>query len=125
VPVSTVEDADDWRRRAERERREKARRLNEEARRRLRRMERSMLTRLAVDGQPADPVRVVLDSERYAAPLHERLDTRDRVQLVLWAAMLIVGALSLVSFFSEPLMSLDTALAGVAVTTMLILSYLM
>jgi len=123
--VSTVEGAEDWRRRAEGERREKARRLNEEARRRLRRMERAVLARPAIEGPSVDPDRVVLDSERYAAPLHERLDTRDRVQLVLWAAMLIVGAVSLVSFFSEPLMSLDTALAGVAVITMLILSYLM
>jgi len=123
--VSAVEDVDDWRRRAERERREKARRLNEEARRRLRRMERTMRARLIAESPPVDPGRVILDSERYAAPLHERLDTRDRVQLVLWAAMLVVGTLSLVSFFSEPLMSLDTALAGVAVTTMLILSYLM
>ena len=123
--MSAVEDAGDWRRRAERERREKAHRLNEEARRRLRRAERAMHAGPAVDGPPVDPHHVVLDSERYAAPLHERLDTRDRVQLVLWAAMLIVGTVSLVSFFSEPLMSLDTALAGVAVTTMLILSYLM
>jgi hypothetical protein len=123
--VSAVEDVDDWRRRAARERHEKTRRLNEEARRRLRRMERAMRAGPTVDGPSVDPGRVVLDSERYAAPLHERLDTRDRVQLVLWAAMLIVGTLSLVSFFSEPLMDLDTALAGVAVTTMLILSHLM
>jgi hypothetical protein len=123
--MSAVENADDWRRRAERERREKARRLNEEARRRLRRAEQAMQARLTLNHLPVDPSRVVLDSERYAAPLHERLDTRDRVQLVLWAAMLVVGTLSLVSFFSEPLMDLDTALAGVAVTTMLILSYLM
>jgi hypothetical protein len=125
LPVSAAEDADDWRQRAERERREKTRRLNERARLRLRRMERTMRVRLAIDGASVDPGRVVLDSERYAAPLHERLDTRDRVQLVLWAAMLIVGGVSLVSFFSEPLMNLDTALAGVAVVMMLILSYLM
>lgn len=123
--MSTVEDADDWRRRAERERRAKAQRLNEEARRRWRRMERSARARLAMDEPSMRSDRVVLDSERYAAPLSERLDTRDRVQVVLWGAMGIVLAIAIVSFFTEPLMGLDTAVAGVVVTTMLILSYLM
>jgi Flp pilus assembly protein TadB len=123
--VSTIEDADDWRRRAERERREKVRRLNEQARRRLRRMERAARARLAVEGPAARSDRVVLDSERYAAPLSERLDARDRVQVVLWGAMLIVLAVAIVSFFTEPLMDLDTAIAGVTVTMMLVLSYLM
>jgi hypothetical protein len=122
--VSTAEDADDWRRRAERERREKAHRLNEAARRRLRRTERATRARLAMNGPVARSDRVVLDSERYAAPLSERLDARDRVQVVLWGAMLIVLAVSIVSFFTEPLMDVDTAIAGVTVTTMLILSYL-
>jgi hypothetical protein len=123
--VSTAEDADDWRRRAERERRAKAQRLNEEARRRWRRMERAARARLAMDEPSMRSDRVVLDSERYAAPLSERLDARDRVQVVLWGAMGIVLAIAIVSFFTEPLMGLDTAVAGVVVTTMLILSYLM
>jgi hypothetical protein len=114
----------DRRQRAERQRQETARRVYDEARRRLRRMEQAALARPTLDGPRMDPDRVILDSERYAAPLSERLGARGRVQLLLWGLLLIVGAFALVSFFSEPLMSLDTAVSAVLVTAMLILSYL-
>jgi VIT1/CCC1 family predicted Fe2+/Mn2+ transporter len=116
----------DWRAIAERERRNKAQYLRKDAIRRLRRMERNALERLALEGPSVDPTaRVVLDSERYAAPLAERLGPRERVQVLLWASLAIVGAVALVSFFSAPLMDEGTAIVAVLVATMLALSHLL
>ena len=110
--------------RAEAERREKAHRLRREAQFRLRRFERAAASRFAVEAPSAGQSSIILDSERYAAPLAERLGPRDRVQIVLWGSMLIVGAFALVSFFSAPLMDFDLAMSAVAVAAMLVLSYL-
>ena len=115
----------DWRERAERERREKAQRRHREALRRLRRMEDAALTRLILDGPADDPRRIVLDSERYAAPLLERLGPRGRIQLLLWAVMIGFGFCAIVSFFTAPLMGVDLAVETTLVLGMLILSYLM
>ncbi len=116
----------DWRQRAERERRDKFEHQRRDALRRLRRIEAAARARFAFDGPAArDPRPVIFDSERYAAPLAERLGPRERVQIVLWGTMTIVGFIALVSFFSAPLMDADVALSALAVATMLILSYLM
>ena len=61
-------------------------------------MEKAVLTQASMNGPPTDPQIVILDSERYAAPLHERLGPRERVQIVLWASMLVVFGFALVSF---------------------------
>jgi hypothetical protein len=116
---------DGWRGRSERERREKARRLQEDALRRLRRRERAALAWRVPDGPLADRGGVVFDSERFAAPLSERLGPRERVQILLWGSLLTVGACALVSFFSAPLMDFGLAMSAVLVGTMLILSYVM
>jgi hypothetical protein len=88
-------------------------------------MEQAARSRLVVEGPAVDPDRAILDSDRFAAPLAERLDARGRVQLVLWGSMLVVFGLALVSFFSAPLMDFDTAIAAVLVAMMLFLSYVM
>jgi hypothetical protein len=118
VPVSA-----DWRQRAERERQEKTQRLRRDAQRRLRRIARAATARFAVEGPSAVPREIVFDSERFAAPLSERLGPRDRIQILLWGSLLIVGAFALVSFFSAPLMDLDIAVSAVAVAAMLVVSY--
>ena len=115
----------DWRLRAERERQEKLERQGRDARRRLRRIQQAALKRLAFEGPQLDARKVIFDSERFAAPLSERLGPKERVQILLWGSMTIVGAIALVSFFSAPLMDLDIAVSAVVVGTMLILSYLM
>jgi hypothetical protein len=115
----------DWRQKAAHERQEKAQRLQREARRRLRRIEQAALARLAVEGPLLDPRQVIFDSERFAAPLAERLGARERVQILLWGSMITVGAFALVSFFSAPLMDLDTAIFVLLVAAMLVLSYVM
>jgi hypothetical protein len=112
----------DWRERAERDRREKAQRRHRDARRRLRRMEEAALSRLALEG-PTDRRQVVLDSERYAAPLLERLGARGRIQMLLWGAMIGIGVCAIVSFFSAPLMGVDLAVETVLVGAMLSLAY--
>jgi hypothetical protein len=93
-------------------------------RRRIRRVRQAALAPLMVEGL-AHRDQVIRDSERYAAPLSERLDTRDRIQILLWALLLIVGAFALVSFFSAPLMDRGLAITALSVAIMLILSYLM
>jgi hypothetical protein len=113
----------DWRQRAARERQEKAQRLRRDAQRRLRRIERAALARFAPERTPVGPREIVFDSERFAAPLSERLGPRDRVQILLWGSMMVVGAVALVSFFSAPLMDLDIAMSAVLVAAMLIVSY--
>jgi hypothetical protein len=120
-----VIDRDDWRQRAERERREKARRLHQDALRRLRRMEQAALALLALDGPALDRKEIILDSERYAAPLLERLGARGRVQMLLWGAMIGIGACAVVSFFTVPLMGADLAVETMLVGLMLVLSYVM
>jgi hypothetical protein len=125
VPLIMSSQATDWRQQAESERRGKAQHLRRDALRRLRRMEQAALERLALEGPQIDPTQVVLDSERYAASLAERLGPRERVQLLLWASMTIVGAVALVSFFSAPLMDEDTAVVAVLIATLLALSHLM
>jgi hypothetical protein len=112
-----------WRARAERERQEKAWRLRREAMRRLRRFEGGALPRRIGDAPSAAAGGVILDAERYAAPLAERLGPRERVQVVLWGSMLLVGLFAIVSFFSAPLMDLGLATAALLVVTMLVLSY--
>jgi hypothetical protein len=111
--------AGEWRSRAERERHEKALRLRRQAQRRLQRFERPFAERRA----PVEPEPVVLDSERYAAPLAERLGPRDRVQIILWGSLLVILMLSLLSFFSAPLMDFGLALSAGLVVAMLVLSY--
>ena len=93
------------------------------ARRRLQRRERAAWARLVHDGPPVSSGAAVLDSERYAAPLYQRLGPRERVQIVLWASMAVVFVCSLVSFFSTPLMDRDLAVSALLIGTMLILSY--
>jgi hypothetical protein len=119
VPVTGL------RERAEHERRQRARRVQAEAARRLRRMEQAVQSRLAIEGPPFDARRIVLDSERYAAPLLERLGARGRVQLLLWGIVIAFGLCAIFSFFSAPLMSVDLAVETVLVLLMLFLSYLM
>jgi hypothetical protein len=114
-----------WRERAEHERQQRARRAREDALRRLRRMEQAARARLAFEGPSAAANRIVLDSERYAAPLLERLGARGRIQLLLWSVAAAFGLCAIVSFFSAPLMSVDLAVETVLVLLMLILSYLM
>jgi hypothetical protein len=114
-----------WRERAARERRQKARRRHEDALRRLRRMEQAAQARLALDGPPVERQEFILDSERYAAPLLERLGARGRVQLLLWGAMVGIGICAIVSFFTAPLMGVDLAVETVLVGLMLVLSYVM
>jgi len=64
---------------------------------------------------------LIPDSERFAAPLLERIGVRGRVQLVLWASMTIVFAVALVSFFSAPLMDVDVAIsAGESISDLLL-----
>ena len=119
--------ADGWRLRAEDKRRNQSQDRLERSRRaalrRLRRREQAALARLA-EGSPIDSRIVIFDSARYAAPLHERLGPRERVQILLWASMLIVFGLALVSFFSAPLMDYSLAVSALLVGTMLILSYI-
>jgi hypothetical protein len=110
---------EDWRQRAERERRDKALRLRRHAQRRLRRFARASSTEHA----PRELTPVILDSERYAAPLAERLGPRDRVQIILWGSLLVVLLLSLLSFFSAPLMDSGLAVSAGVVIAMLVLSY--
>src|SRR6185437_12620696 len=117
LPVSLA--ADDWRQRAERERRDKALRLRRHAQRRLRRFARASST----EHTPRELTPVILDSERYAAPLAERLGPRDRVQIILWGSLLVVLLLSLLSFFSAPLMDSGLAVSAGVVIAMLVLSY--
>jgi len=113
----------DWRQRAERERLEKLERLRSDGLRRLRRIDRAARTRLAMKGLALDAHEIIFDSERFAAPLAERLGPRDRVQILLWGSMAIVGGFALASFFSAPLMDLDIAVSAVLVAAMLVLSY--
>jgi hypothetical protein len=113
----------DWRQRAERERLQKLERLRSDGLRRLRRIDRAARTRLAMEGPALDTREVIFDSERFAAPLSERLGPRERVQILLWSSMAIVGGFALASFFSAPLMDLDIAVSAVLVAAMLVLSY--
>ncbi|MBV8779433.1 MAG: hypothetical protein JO032_18030 [Alphaproteobacteria bacterium] len=118
------EAAPGWRAQAERERAEKALRLRRTARLRLDRYRPRRFTETAIGNAAAASRPVVLDSERYAAPLAERLGPRDRVQIVLWGAMTLVGLLSIASFFSAPLMDLGLAMSAGIVAALLVLSYL-
>src|SRR5271170_8114614 len=103
----------DWRQRAERERLQKLERLRSDGLRRLRRIDRAAQTRLAMESPVFDAREVIFDSERFAAPLSERLGPRERVQILLWSSMAIVGGFALTSFFSAPLMDLDIAVSAV------------
>ncbi|HYM73343.1 MAG TPA: hypothetical protein VET89_10195 [Stellaceae bacterium] len=114
-----------WWQRAERMRREKEQRLRQEAARRLRRIEAEARARLAAELKPLADFTGIVDSDRLAAPFLERIGTRGRVQLVLWAGMSVAGACAIVSFFTAPLMGLGTAMSSVLVGTMLILAYVM
>ena len=103
----------------------KRERLHRDALRRLRRMERAALAQLMAE-EPASRGNVaVLDSERYAAPLLERLGPRERIQLLLWGMMLVVFGFAAVSFFSAPLMDSDLAVSALLVLAMLFLSHMM
>ncbi|GEM_PF-4522146 len=114
-----------WWQAGEREQHERERRLREEGVRRLRRIELAARLRFAVERMAFEERQVVLDTERLAAPVLERLGPRDRIQLLLWAGMTVVLGFALASFFSAPLMDPDLAIYGVIVTTMLILAYIM
>jgi hypothetical protein len=113
-----------WRERAERERSEKAQRLHSDARRRLRRMEQAALAPLAFNGTAVASTEIILDSERYAAPLLDRLGARGRIQMLLWSVAIIFCACAIVSFFTAPLMSVDLAVESTLVWLMLVLSYI-
>ena len=91
---------------------------------RLRRLERAALP-ATPDMAPSDPQQALLDSERYAAPLLQRLDARERVRLLLWGAMVIALACAIFSFFTAPLMPVDQAVETTLVLAMLILSYVL
>jgi hypothetical protein len=112
-----------WWQRAERVRRDKERRLRNEAALRLRRIEITARLRLASQRTPQSDFSALRDSERLAAPFLERIGTRGRVQLLLWGGMTAVGACTIFSFFTAPLMELGTAMSVVLVATMLVLSY--
>jgi hypothetical protein len=114
VPVRERSGAED---RRQRERRA--------ALKRLRRREQAALAGAASKGSVGDPQRVILDSERYAAPLLERLDARARVRLLLWGAVVVAAACAIFSFFTAPLMQVDQAVETTLVLTMLILSYVL
>lgn len=92
------------------------------AKHRLRQLVRAAQARLALDGPPVDRS-TVPDSERFAAPLLERLGVRGRVQLVLWASLTIVFLVALISFFSAPLMDPGVAISAGLVGAMLMGSY--
>jgi hypothetical protein len=113
-----------WWQRAERVRRDKERRLRNEAALRLWRIEVTARLHLAAQRPQAD-LSALRDSERLAAPFLERIGTRGRVQLLLWSGMAAVGACTIFSFFTAPLMELGTAMSVVLVATMLVLSYVM
>jgi hypothetical protein len=104
-------------------------RERQSAERRLRQLEWAARARFALDAQLFDRAildrSLIPDSERFAAPLLERIGVRGRVQLVLWASMTIVFAVALVSFFSAPLMDLDVAISAALVGTLLILAHVM
>jgi hypothetical protein len=114
-----------WWQRAERARREKERRLRKDAVGRLRRIEAFARERLAAGPARSKDLPIVLDSERFAAPFLERIGIRGRVQLLLWSGFAAVGACTIFSFFTAPLMELGTATSAILVATMLILSYVM
>ena len=82
------------------------------------------MARLAEEAPRVDSRLVILDSARYAAPLHERLGPRERVQILLWGLLLVVFGFALVSFFSAPLMDRDLAVTALLVGSMLILSHI-
>ena len=94
------------------------------ARRRLQWREQAAFAWLTEVGAAVNKRSAVLDSARYAAPLHERLDARDRVHILLWGSALIVLGCMLVSFFSQPLMDYGLAMTALFVGALLILSYL-
>ena len=112
-----------WWQRAERVRRDKERRLRNEAVLRLWRIEVTARLHLAAQRMPQADLSALRDSERLAAPFLERIGTRGRVQLLLWGGMTAVGACTIFSFFTAPLMELGTAMSVVLVATMLVLSY--
>ena len=114
-----------WWQRAERTRRDKEQRLRDDARLRLRRIELAARRRLMAEPALADDLSAVRDSERFAAPFLERIGIRGRVQLLLWGGMAAVGACTIFSFFTAPLMGLGTATSAILVMTMLVLSYVM
>lgn len=121
--MKTMPETPLWWQRAERIRRDKERRLRNEAALRLRRIEITARLRLASQRMPKPDFSALLDSERLAAPFLERIGTRGRVQLLLWGGMTAVGACTIFSFFTAPLMELGTAMSVVLVATMLVLSY--
>lgn len=121
--MKTMPETPLWWQRAERIRRDKERRLRNEAALRLRRIEITARLRLASQRMPQPDFSALLDSERLAAPFLERIGTRGRVQLLLWGGMTAVGACTIFSFFTAPLMELGTAMSVVLVATMLVLSY--
>ena len=114
-----------WWQRAERARRDKKQRLRHEA---VQRLQRIAITarresRRAAGRVPQPDRSAVLDSERLSAPFLERIGTRGRVQLLLWGGLTAVGACTIFSFFTTPLMELGTAMSMILVATMLVLSY--
>ena len=112
---------EDWRGRGERERAAKRERLRRDA---LRRLARMAPRRVAAEAPPTAAERLVLDCERLAAPLAERLGPRDRVRIVLWAGLAAVLGCALGSFFSAPLMGAGLAWTALLVAGMLAVSYL-
>jgi hypothetical protein len=121
--MKTMSELPLWWQRAESVRRDKERRLRSEAALRLRRIEITARLRLASQRVPQADFSTLRDSERLAAPFLERIGTRGRVQLLLWGGMTAVGACTIFSFFTAPLMELGTAMSVVLVATMLVLSY--
>jgi hypothetical protein len=121
--MKTMSELPLWWQRAESVRRDKERRLRNEAALRLRRIEITARLRLASQRVPQADFSTLRDSERLAAPFLERIGTRGRVQLLLWGGMTAVGACTIFSFFTAPLMELGTAMSVVLVATMLVLSY--
>lgn len=113
-----------WWQRAEDQRAARERRLRAAAQQRLRRLDEAAQWRRALDG-PAVPSSLMLDTDRLSGTLSQRLGVRGMIQLLLWGLMAAVGAITLVSFFTAPLMELDLAVKAVLAVTLLALSYIL